>query len=105
MDETNDNGAIQVEIDSELEPIIPDFFEIRRKDYELLGHLLEDGNFVEISRLGHRLRGAGGSYGFDLISDIGLALEEAAASQDRDTVAANREKLLQYLEHVIITYV
>jgi len=104
MKDISGGGTIQVEIDSELEPIIPGFFESRRKDCELLGQLLETGDLDEISRLGHRLRGAGGSYGFDAISEIGLALERAAAIKDKGSIAASCEKLLNYLQHVQIIY-
>ncbi|RII25959.1 MAG: Hpt domain-containing protein [Geobacter sp.] len=104
MKDMSGDATIQVEIDSDLEPIIPDFFESRRRDCELLGRLLETDDLEEISRLGHRLKGAGGSYGFDAISEIGLALEQAAAIQDKSSIAASCDKLLHYLQHVRIVY-
>lgn len=95
---------IVVEIDSELLPIIPNFLESRRSECALLERLLEAGNHEEISKLGHRLIGAGGSYGFDAISDIGMALEHAAIRRDREAMVLACEMLKRYLERVVVVY-
>lgn len=100
-----DGAEIVVEIDSELLPIIPSFLESRWNDCALIERLLEAGNHDEISRLGHRLKGAGGSYGFDAISDIGIALERAAIRQDREAIVLASEMLQHYLERVMVVYV
>jgi HPt (histidine-containing phosphotransfer) domain-containing protein len=100
-----DDNTIRVEIDRELQPIIPSFLECRRKDCENIARLLEDGGMREIEMLGHRLKGTGGSYGFDAISDIGIALELAAANQNREAIVEAARMLQQYLERVTIVYV
>ena len=45
---------------------------------------LDRGDFETVESLGHGIKGAGGSYGFQAISDIGAALEQAAESADAD---------------------
>lgn len=100
-----DDETIRVEIDSELQPIIPSFLESRQKDSERIARLLDDDGFEEIERLGHRLKGTGGSYGFDAISEIGAALESAAANQDREAIDAATRLLHRFLERVTIVYV
>src|SRR6185369_8387859 len=99
------NEKIRVEIDIELQPIIPSFLECRRKDCERVARLLEDDCLGEIEGLGHRLKGTGGSYGFDAISEIGIALERAAANKDRDAVIAATRMLQRFLDRVSIDYV
>ena len=105
MSDILDCTEILVEIDSELLPIIPSFLESRLSDCAMIAHLLEAGNHEEISRLGHRLKGAGGSYGFDAITDIGIALEHAALRQDREAIVQATDMLQDYLERVKIVYV
>ena len=104
MSDRMDCIEIVVEIDSELLPIIPSFLESRWSDCALIESLLEAGNHEEISRLGHRLKGAGGSYGFDAISDIGIALERAAIRRDREAIVLATQTLQNYLERVKIVY-
>lgn len=98
------NGTI-IEIDKELESVIPEFIERRHKDCLLLDNLLLANDMEEISRLGHRLKGTGGSYGFDVISDIGRNLEVAVAEEDLAAVDFERQALKRYLEQIRIVYV
>ena len=39
---------------------------------------LEAGDYEGVRESGHQLKGAGSSYGFDAITDIGRSLEQAA---------------------------
>jgi HPt (histidine-containing phosphotransfer) domain-containing protein len=55
---------------------------------------------VEI--LGHGMRGAGGSYGFQAITDIGAALEQAAENADTDASRKWVGELSRYLDRVEI---
>ena len=36
-------------------------------------------DYAEIGRIAHRVKGEGGSYGFDTMTEIGRSLEHAAA--------------------------
>lgn len=38
---------------------------------------IEEGDQVRLRRIGHQMKGAGGGYGFPLLSDVGCALEQA----------------------------
>ena len=97
--------TITVEVDGEVESIVPDFLENRRKDCLLIGTLLDGGTFSEIRILGHRMKGAGGSFGFDDISEIGEAIEEAALTLDKKAISSAVRQLLDYLERVKVVYV
>ena len=97
--------AITVEIDSEVQSIVPEFLENRKKDCLLIGSLLAAGAFSEILTLGHRMKGAGGSYGFDRISEIGEAIENAAQAADKETIVRSVQQLAEYLERVVVVYV
>jgi HPt (histidine-containing phosphotransfer) domain-containing protein len=97
--------AITVEINSEVQSIVPEFLENRKNDCLLIGSLLERSSFSEIRTLGHRMKGAGGSYGFDDISVIGEAIEEAAMAGDKKTIGSAVVRLSDYLERVAVVYV
>jgi HPt (histidine-containing phosphotransfer) domain-containing protein len=96
---------VTVEVDSELESIVPEFLENRKKDCLLINSLLEMSAFGEIRTLGHRMKGAGGSYGFDDISEIGEVVEEAALAGDKEIVRNSVLQLASYLEQVAVVYV
>lgn len=96
---------ITVEIDSEVQSIVPEFLENRKQDCLLIENLLGSDSFSEIRTLGHRMKGAGGSYGFDEISEIGEAIEEAALSGDKAAISGSLVRLSEYLERVTVVYV
>ena len=97
--------AITVEVNSELQSIVPEFLENRKKDCLLIISLLEGNSFSEIRSLGHRMKGAGGSFGFDDISEIGEAIERAALAADKETISSSVLQLSIYLERVVVVYV
>jgi len=103
----NDNGRdnFTVEIDDVLRPIVPDFIISRNDDCMLIRQMLDEGNYADIRLLGHRMKGTGGSYGFDAISEIGEIIETAALEADRETIRIQLERLEDYLKRVSVVYV
>ena len=97
--------TITVEVESEVQPIVPEFLENRQKDCLLIGRLLEVNSFGDIRTLGHRMKGAGGSYGFDEISILGEVIENAALAGDKTTIGSAVVRLSHYLERVVVVYV
>lgn len=102
---SNENNSIRVEVDLELIPVVPDYLENRRLDSFLIERLLIDGQMSEIRSLGHRMKGSGGSYGFDEISEIGEKLELGALLSDAEGIRAAVMQLRNYLSRVTVAYV
>ena len=50
------------------------------------------------------MKGDGGGYGFDAISVIGAALEQAAARADRDAIRRHTAELIDFLARVTVMY-
>lgn len=98
-------SKIKVEIDSEVQSIVPEFLENRKKDCLLIRSLLDENSFDEIRTLGHRMKGAGGSYGFDDISEIGEVIENSALAADKDAISSSLLQLSVYLERVVVEYI
>ncbi|MDQ3263440.1 MAG: response regulator [Myxococcota bacterium] len=63
---------------------VPAFLKNRRQDVITMLDSLAWGEFETVKRLGHSMRGSGASFGFQNITDIGAALEQAAESADDD---------------------
>ena len=105
----SENGGAQekkilVLIDPELEDLIPGFLNNRRQDVIKMQAALADGDYDTIRLLGHSMKGAGGGYGFDTITDIGQALEIAAIENNAQTIKDQIRILSHYLEHVEVRY-
>ena len=91
---------ITVYIDQGLEEIVPGFLENRRRDVQTVETALRQNDFNTICVIGHRMRGDGGGYGFDAISTIGEAMEQAAARQDQEAISRHLSSLVDFLARV-----
>ncbi|MBC85874.1 MAG: Hpt domain-containing protein [Bdellovibrionaceae bacterium] len=87
----------QIDIPEDLRHLIPGFVERRIQDVEILRGLIESGEFDEIKKHGHRIKGHGKGYGFDKISDCGDALEKYAGARNEEAV---RSTLAEYETYV-----
>ena len=101
----SDNGEIRIEVDRDFMPVVPVYLKNRSAECTLIPNLLDAGNFDEIKSLGHRMRGSGGSYGFDEISEIGEMLENAALRCDEAVIRSAIEWLKFYLSRITVAYI
>lgn len=95
---------LTVLIDPGLEEIVPGFLENRRRDVQTLEAALHQNDLKTIHIIGHRMKGDGGGYGFDAISMMGAALEQAAARADRVAIQRHTAELLDFLARVTVVY-
>ncbi len=61
---------------------------------------LDCGDFEAVIILGHNLRGSGGGFGFQTITDIGAGLEQAADLSDSAVSRRWVSELSSYLDHL-----
>jgi HPt (histidine-containing phosphotransfer) domain-containing protein len=104
QDGKSNRQRIVVNIDPDLEELIPGYLGNRLKDIQNAQALLSSGDFESIQRMGHTMKGSGGGYGFDFISAIGLALEENAKEKNVKTIQASLNDLCDFLERVQVVY-
>ncbi len=97
-------SEIIVHVDPDLEELIPMFIDNRYQDIEAISRLLSIGDFSEVQRLGHTMKGSGGGFGFDEITNIGAEMELAAMRGDRTKVEQLNQRLAEYLSSVKIVY-
>jgi CheY-like chemotaxis protein/HPt (histidine-containing phosphotransfer) domain-containing protein len=95
---------ISVHADPKFADLIPGFLEHRRQNVIVMQDALDRGDFETVAMLGHGMRGAGGSYGFPAITDIGAALEQAATDIDREASRKWVAELSSYLDRVEVTF-
>jgi HPt (histidine-containing phosphotransfer) domain-containing protein len=103
-DDTKEGSKIIVHVDEEIEDLIPGFLENRRKDVNRLQEALTSGDYETIRTLGHGMKGAGGGYGFDAITDIGGSLEIAAKQKNTEEIRKGIDELADYLERVEVVH-
>ena len=95
---------VTVRIDRDFEDIVPNFLANRRKDLHTLRHALASADFSIIQVLGHRMKGDGGGYGFDRISEIGNAMELAAIRKDHAAAEQHIAQLEDFLARLQVEY-
>jgi PAS domain S-box-containing protein len=78
------------------------FLQNSRQNVIAMLDALDRDDFMTVEFLGHGMRGAGGMYGFQAITDIGAALEQAAESADIDASRKWVGELSSYLDRVEI---
>lgn len=98
------NNKIVVAVDPDLEPLISGFLDNRQKDLQELHDALQAQDYDKLQSIGHSLKGVGGGYGFEQISDIGADLETAARQQDSAAITRLIASLQDFLGRVEVTF-
>jgi CheY-like chemotaxis protein/HPt (histidine-containing phosphotransfer) domain-containing protein len=101
-EECSRKDTILVRSNPKFADLIPVFLHNCRQNVIAMLDALDRGDFETVGILGHGMRGAGGSYGFQAITDIGAALEQAAESADTDASRKWVGELSGYLDRVEI---
>lgn len=96
---------IVVQVDEDLEEIMPRYLEIRQKELLELEDAVEKENFEQIRMLGHKLKGTGAAYGFEELSRLGMLIEDKAVAKDIIDVPQFTSEVRHFLEHLEIEYV
>ena len=95
---------IVVTVDEDLEELIPGFLENRGNDVQLLREAISGEDFTRIQSTGHSLKGVGGGYGFDGLSEIGASIEIAAKEQNMPQIEQLVDQMADYLERIEVVY-
>ena len=95
---------IRIRVDADLQDLVPGYLENRESDLLIYQQDLEKGDFDSIAVLGHSMKGSGGGYGFNDLSQIGRAIEKAAKSKDKESVRKSIIDMTAYLKKLEIVY-
>lgn len=92
-------------IDKSIEGLIPLFFNKRHEDIKLLNDYISTKEYEEIQKVGHRVSGTAGNYGFLDLADIARSLEVAARAHDDKKLNELLTNFKSYVENVKIEFV
>ncbi|MBI3246997.1 MAG: response regulator [Deltaproteobacteria bacterium] len=98
------SAPVLAQVPAELQKLIPTYLTSQRDEVSQIRAALEQKDYDTIRSQGHAMRGAGGMFGFQAISEIGAALENAAKSQDGGAIRRCVDDLAAYLERVEVVY-
>ena len=99
-----EHKPLVVEIDADLSDLTPGFLERKREDARRLHAAIDLGDFKVVGEIAHKIKGEGGSYGFDEVTRIGAALEEAGRVGDAARARREIARLTEYLATVEVVY-
>jgi len=94
----------KVYIDRDLEFLIPQFLENREEDIQNLEKLLKQAEYDQIRIIGHSLKGSGGGYGFDYLTEVGSEIEKEAELKNKKKIKVLINELKDYLNNIEIIY-
>ncbi|MBI2970067.1 MAG: Hpt domain-containing protein [Gammaproteobacteria bacterium] len=95
---------IVVNVDADLEDLIPGFLDNRRKDLASLREALSRGDGKSLQSTGHSLKGVGGGYGFGGLSEMGAEIESAAKAGAIERIAPVIDRLADYLDRIEVVF-
>ncbi len=98
------NESNTIHVSAELKELVPGFLQNRLDDVKAMLTALGNGDYDTIRILGHSMKGTGGGYGFDVISNIGRSLEERAKEGNSAEIEKNINELSSYLEKIIVVF-
>lgn len=98
------NEKIIVRVDPDLEELIPGFLQRRHEDIVAIADALKKDDYETVRILGHSMKGSGGGYGFDAISNIGRIIEQAAKDKNLAEIQKQAHELSTYLGRIEIRY-
>ena len=81
---------VSVIVDRDLEDLIPGYLSNRERDVAKVAEALAAGDFETLRVIGHSMKGSGGGYGFDALSDLGSQIEQAALARNAEASATRR---------------
>ncbi len=91
-------------MDGDLKELIPDFLTNMNEDLKSMTESLQKDDYKTVEILGHSMKGSGGGYGFDKISEIGKLIEQSAREKNGVEIQKGFEELSFYLEHIEVVY-
>jgi len=102
--ESNPVRLVQVNISQSIQSIVPQYLQDQRGAATSILVALEQRDYQTIQELAHKMRGSGGSFGFDVLTRIGQSLEEAAQNRNQEAIRHWHYELNHYLDQVEVVY-
>jgi hypothetical protein len=95
---------IIVHVDADLASLLPGFLKDWQQEVHAMRNALRKKNYEAIRKIGHDMKGIGGSCGLDEITNRGSSLAEGAKAMDQELIRKNLDTLADYLKRVEFVY-
>jgi HPt (histidine-containing phosphotransfer) domain-containing protein len=93
-----------VHLDASFAPLVPKFMTNRKKEVVMMQAALAVQDFETVRKVAHGMKGAGGSYGFERITEMAATIEQAAKNGIHETIDTRLNGLGSYLEQVEVIF-
>lgn len=100
----NRQDNLIIRIDPDLKAIIPDFMKEVACDISAIKTALSAGDIRGVQKIGHNLKGAGGGYGFEVITRLGAEIERAAIDNAPKKINSSVDELSNYINKVHVVW-
>ncbi len=98
------SNKILIKVDKDLEDLIPGYLESLNTSSNAIKEAIESSDWSTCQKIGHNLKGSGGSYGFDFVSEMGGNIENAASQRNKEQIQGSIKDLKEYLNRVEVSY-
>ncbi|HLP61070.1 MAG TPA: Hpt domain-containing protein [Candidatus Deferrimicrobium sp.] len=95
-------NKIFIQIDPVLKSYVPQFLKALNLDIIRIAGYLNGEEFEEIRAIAHRLKGEGGTYGFDEAGKLGALIQTAAINRNAVEIDHLVNRLSNYLKQIEI---
>ncbi len=99
-EESSRKNSVPLPVNHKLAHRIPAYLQNCKQNVITMLDALDRVDFETVTILGHNMRGSGRAFGFQAITDIGGALQQAAESTDTDASRKLVGELSSYLHSV-----
>ncbi len=93
-----------VMVEKDFAEFIPGYLEDVLQDITKMTQALALEDFETVRKVSHSIKGAGGGYGLDTVSEISESLETAARNRSNDKVGKALSTLADYVNNVQVEY-
>lgn len=99
-----DTDDYTVCLDPSVEDLIPGFLKKVYSDMHAINTLVDQAEYEQVAVLAQKIKGDGGSYGFEKLTEFGRMIETAARKTDPDAIIDTVKRLSDFLERVKVIY-
>jgi HPt (histidine-containing phosphotransfer) domain-containing protein len=96
---------IRVQVSKDIEVLVPRYLDRRHKEIVTFRAALSSGDFEALRIGGHSLKGSGGGYGFEMLTQIGSRIEKAAQQKDAPAIEAAIADYADYMARVEVSFI
>jgi HPt (histidine-containing phosphotransfer) domain-containing protein len=94
-----------INIDADLQDLIPQFIENRRRDILDLQKLIEAKDARSIALLAHKIKGSAAGYGFKDLSMLASDLENAVKNNDFHSLEMISKKMKFHMDNIEVKFI